>query len=291
MTLAKFRCHKVVSAGKIVDVHRLSAETATLVVEQADGSIEAVECGQAMFSRYTPLIGDQYVLYEPDGYASISPAAVFEEGYSRIDESPAGDLASMARTMADRLAAGVYGNVARAAVVMQLENGLTKTFGWGEDCESNIAMNLFKVAADDLGTYFAPAQPAQAQAPQTLAACDAQKIASDNTTLPKPAIGRIVHYRLSFDDAVAINRRREHARRHISEHAANANGVQVHVGNDVREGETYPMMITNVLGSPHRQHPNSPINGQVMLDGNDLFWATSVWLGEGPGTFSWPQRV
>lgn len=99
-----------------------------------------------------------------------------------------------------------------------------------------------------------------------------------------PTIGRIVHYRLSETDAEAINRRRDHARKHMEVHRANANGVQVHVGNRVEAGEAFPLVITQVWGGD----PDSLVNGQVMLDGNDLFWATSVGVGEGPGTWSWP---
>lgn len=101
-----------------------------------------------------------------------------------------------------------------------------------------------------------------------------------------PTIGRIVHYRLSAQDAEAINRRRADAREHRDQHTGNATGVVIHVGNSVEEGETYPTMITRVWGST----PESAVNGQVMLDGNDLYWVTSVACGEGPGTFSWPVR-
>ncbi len=102
-----------------------------------------------------------------------------------------------------------------------------------------------------------------------------------------PTIGRIVHYRLRPSDAEQINRRREDARQHIDAHRENANGVQVHTGNDVQEGDVYPMVITQIWGD----QPTSAVNGQVMLDGNDLFWATSTCCGEGPGTWSWPPRV
>lgn len=38
------------------------------------------ECDPALFSRYIPVPGDYYVVYE-DGYESISPRKAFEEGY------------------------------------------------------------------------------------------------------------------------------------------------------------------------------------------------------------------
>ena len=90
-----------------------------------------------------------------------------------------------------------------------------------------------------------------------------------------PSIGRIVHYRLSAQDAKAIN-------------ACRLNSLNTKLsGNPVCEGDTYPMIIVRVWGDKH----NSAVNGQVMLDGNDLFWATSVLVGDGPRSFSWPPRV
>lgn len=101
-----------------------------------------------------------------------------------------------------------------------------------------------------------------------------------------PTIGRIVLYTLHEQDADAINRRREHARTHLDDHHANANGVQIHVGNRADEGDVFPMVITRVWGVS----PTSAVNGQVLLDGNDLYWVTSVSVGSGPHTFSWPAR-
>ena len=102
-----------------------------------------------------------------------------------------------------------------------------------------------------------------------------------------PTIGRIVHYRLSAADAEAINRRREHTQAHLDEHRANSNGVQVHIGNHVEEGDVFPMVITRVWQPGESE---GHVNGQVMLDGNDLLWVTSVKVGSGPRTFSWPER-
>lgn len=101
-----------------------------------------------------------------------------------------------------------------------------------------------------------------------------------------PTIGRIVHYRLGPQDIEAINRRRADARAGVGWHRENKTGAQVHVGNEVREGDTYPLVITRV----HGDGPDAYVNGQVMLDGNDLYWATSVKVGEGPRTYSWPNR-
>lgn len=101
-----------------------------------------------------------------------------------------------------------------------------------------------------------------------------------------PTIGRIVHYRVNEQDAEAINRRREHAKAHLDDHCVNANGVQIHVGNRVSAGDVFPMMITRVWGDT----PESAVNGQLFLDGNDIYWVTSTQRGDALRMFSWPQR-
>lgn len=86
-----------------------------------------------------------------------------------------------------------------------------------------------------------------------------------------PSIGRIVVYRLTKwnVDAIKLERHRR--------------GIH---GNEVEEGQAFPMVIVCVHGS----QATSAVNGKVLLDGPDTLWATSVALGEGPGTFSWPLR-
>src|SRR6185503_1767087 len=93
---------------------------------------------------------------------------------------------------------------------------------------------------------------------------------------PVPTIGCIVHYRLSQGDAEQINRRRtnsaeivDRAKSFPPEWPA---GAQAHIGNEVHEGDVFPMMIVRVWG----EFPESVVNGQVFLDGNDVFWTTSV---------------
>ena len=97
-----------------------------------------------------------------------------------------------------------------------------------------------------------------------------------------PTIGRTVHYRLSAQDAEAINRRRHHSEANMPQHREI--GVQVHVGNTVREGDVCAMVVTQVWA-------DSRVNGQCILDGTDTYWATSVGLGDVPGTWCWPERV
>ena len=85
-------------------------------------------------------------------------------------------------------------------------------------------------------------------------------------------LGSIVFYRLSAADAAAINRRRSDAAEYLR-FRKDHDGKTVHVGNPVAEGQVYPMMIVKLL-------PASAANGQVHLDGNDLYWVTGVRHGE-----------
>ena len=62
-------------------------------------------------------------------------------------------------------------------------------------------------------------------------------------------------------------------------------GAQAHIGNDAKEGDTFPMLIVKTWGDTE----TSCVNGQVFLDGNDVLWATSVSVGDGPHAWSWPN--
>lgn len=115
--------------------------------------------------------------------------------------------------------------------------------------------------------------------------------------MPEPTIGRIVHYKLSAEDATQINRRRtngESIAKRIKQEVVTLEsgtvpqwplGAQAHIGNVVAEGDVFPMLITRVW--PNDTHG---VNGQVFLDGNDALWATSVAEGDGPHQYQWPTR-
>lgn len=90
-----------------------------------------------------------------------------------------------------------------------------------------------------------------------------------------PTPGRIVEYTLSVQDAEEINRRRKDAAE--SNIRAEKSGAVVHFGNSVQSGETYPMVIVRAWGSTEE----SSVNGQVLLDGSDTLWVTSVSQGDG----------
>lgn len=118
-------------------------------------------------------------------------------------------------------------------------------------------------------------------------------------TQPTPAIGRIVQYKLSEQDAEAINRRRSDAatRRRLDGDADRVRRVQAgpsaeryvgpgwveHTGNEVHAGDIFPLVITRVW--PADTHG---VNGQVLLDGNDTLWVTSVAEGDSERQYTWP---
>jgi len=114
-----------------------------------------------------------------------------------------------------------------------------------------------------------------------------------------PSIGRVVHYRLSAQDVEEITRRRTTGKG-IAERLTSMvedihgdpiygwpAGAQAHIGNNVKEGDVFPMLIVRCWGDT----ATSCVNGQVFLDGNDVLWTTSVSVGEGPRTWSWPTRA
>lgn len=101
---------------------------------------------------------------------------------------------------------------------------------------------------------------------------------------PAPTVGRIVHYKVSEYDADQINGRRQDFRE--SRSAAERTGFVGHVGNGVNAGDVFPAMIVRVWDAPQ-----TTVNAQVFLDGNDSFWATSRAEGTEPGTWAWPERV
>jgi hypothetical protein len=93
----------------------------------------------------------------------------------------------------------------------------------------------------------------------------------------RPRRGITVDYTLSTEDAAAINAKRDTARAYHREQPREADGKQVHNGNWVTAGDVYPMVITRPWGDK----PDSAVNGQVLLDGTDAHWVTSVQQGDG----------
>lgn len=89
-----------------------------------------------------------------------------------------------------------------------------------------------------------------------------------------PTIGRIVHYKLSENDAKRINTEWR-----------TSNGR----GNASTAGDTVPLIIVRVW--PDEGGPGIPgVNGQAILDGYDTLWVTSAHEGVEPGQWCWPPR-
>lgn len=85
-----------------------------------------------------------------------------------------------------------------------------------------------------------------------------------------PSIGRIVHYTLSATDVARVVELRK---------------MRTMIVNQVEEGQTFPMLIVRTWGDT----PESSVNGQVFLDGDDVLWVTSRSVGDGSGHFAWPE--
>ena len=114
--------------------------------------------------------------------------------------------------------------------------------------------------------------------------------ATGEVIAPAPTIGRIVHYRLSTQDAAAIEQRRDDAKRWYGHLVENVKGVQHHTGNPVSEGLTVALIVTAVW--PHEYGEGTfGVNGQALLDGNDSLWVTSAKQGDEPGQWNWPPRA
>lgn len=103
------------------------------------------------------------------------------------------------------------------------------------------------------------------------------------TPTTTPTSGDWVTYRLRSDQAAEVNKRRTEAYA-LPGHILEAGGVQLHRGNEAKEGDAFPMLITRVWGAM----PGGAVNGQVFLDGNDTVWVTSVSEGVSVGSFSYP---
>lgn len=102
-----------------------------------------------------------------------------------------------------------------------------------------------------------------------------------------PSVGRIVHLRLTAHCAEQVNKRRKDAQ--ISQVAKGNSGVVAHTGNSAEEGEVLPMIIVRVWGTPGAPTEGTPVNGQLLLDGNDTLWVTSAQQGTLPGQWSDPR--
>lgn len=102
-----------------------------------------------------------------------------------------------------------------------------------------------------------------------------------------PTVGRTVHYVLSENNAATINKRRADAAANQRSITEQNTGFVVHTGNRAEAGQVLPLIITRVWSE-------GCVNGQLLLDGNDTLWLTSVTEATDPqteGRWAWPPRV
>jgi hypothetical protein len=84
--LPKYKCHKVVAAAKIENIHNPDRSIDDYVHPALFLQYGIViEISRAYLAKHSPVIGGYYVRYE-DGYESFSPAAAFESGYTKLEE-------------------------------------------------------------------------------------------------------------------------------------------------------------------------------------------------------------
>lgn len=92
----------------------------------------------------------------------------------------------------------------------------------------------------------------------------------------------MTHILVKLDDyhAKEINRRRKDFEYARMNDPANT-GFIGHVGNQVISGDIYPALIV-------RRWTENSANAQVFLDGNDVYWATSIAPNnDSAGTWGW----
>jgi hypothetical protein len=81
--LPKYKCHKEVWALKIKHINLLANEGETAVIFPEEERYAPIEVNKEYMQKHKPKVGGYFVVYQ-DGYRSFSPAAAFEEGYSKI---------------------------------------------------------------------------------------------------------------------------------------------------------------------------------------------------------------
>ena len=89
--MKKYKSHKIVQAEKIVSIAIMREEKFSVDLYFDIGGIEVT---REWYKKHEPHSGGYYVVYE-DGYASFSPADVFESGYTEITEANKTDYVDM----------------------------------------------------------------------------------------------------------------------------------------------------------------------------------------------------
>lgn len=140
--LAQFRSIKRVKAGVITEVLRFGC-----FVRNADGSVLMRSYPPNMTARYTPVVGDYWVIYDDDGYQSISPKAAFEAGYVVTDE-----LVTIEGATACRSYAGIFTDFNapppdNAIAILNMDGSIW--CDWPR-CEKAAAVYLSEIKPNDL---------------------------------------------------------------------------------------------------------------------------------------------
>ena len=78
--MPKYQCHKQVWALKIASVQET---TSGGILYHDEPGFVSTHVDQAYMDKHKPQVGGYYVCYK-GGYKSFSPAAEFEDGYTRI---------------------------------------------------------------------------------------------------------------------------------------------------------------------------------------------------------------
>ena len=86
--MPKYKCHKEVWALKIKSIVRdekgENREThGSVVITPEEDGYAPFRVGSDYMHKHKPQVGGYYVVYK-GGYASFSPADVFEEGYAKM---------------------------------------------------------------------------------------------------------------------------------------------------------------------------------------------------------------
>jgi|VirMetMinimDraft_7_1064189.scaffolds.fasta_scaffold00089_16 hypothetical protein len=80
--MKKYQSHKIVEAAPIIGYTALG--NYVNVEADNDDGYERIAVPGDFFARGNPDLGDYLVRYQPDGYLSWSPKAVFEAGYTEL---------------------------------------------------------------------------------------------------------------------------------------------------------------------------------------------------------------
>lgn len=86
-----------------------------------------------------------------------------------------------------------------------------------------------------------------------------------------PALGRSVMYTLTEHDAQEINKRRADFQKWRGDTRYEDSGLQAHVGNTAQRGDYFPATVVAMFP----KEDDHLLNLRVLLDGTDVFWATS----------------